>query len=282
MAACSPARRAPAPLNPADPLRIYGLNGQAVVTLQPFSLSFTDRAGRPVLSEIVGATPAPTAADDLITSDLGPAPTTAQAAAPPYAPLAYTVGQAQTLAAPSGFNQGDLVAATATGTIYGPTNVLAVRYDPASAVLTLGTNDPAGRRIHLRVAAAPGGFDVSATLDNPQGVVAFADSFATGPDAWQVSARSDHLRYHVVLGSAPDVIAALTSDTGRQVEPPAWALGPTLDRARPSLVPISADAYAALVQSDLTQLGQDGLPITAYRIEGWTDLPPTTFASFVQ
>jgi sulfoquinovosidase len=87
---------------------------------------------------------------------------------------------------------------------------------------------------------------------------------ADRPDAWQVSVAANALDYVV----APGDPLGLTAATGRHRVPPAWAAGTQLDRAvkYPSDNPT---AYEAQVRDDLRQIDRTGLPLDAYRIEGW-------------
>jgi alpha-D-xyloside xylohydrolase len=88
---------------------------------------------------------------------------------------------------------------------------------------------------------------------------------ADRPDAWQVSVAANGLDYVVAPGGD---VHRLTAATGRHRVPPAWAAGTQLDRAvrYPSDNPT---AYEAQVRDDLRQIDRTGLPLDAYRIEGW-------------
>lgn len=50
------------------------------------------------------------------------------------------------------------------------------------------------------------------------------------PDAWQVQAASHKLSYVVAPGTSHTAIRNMTAISGRHRVPPAWAIGPTLDR----------------------------------------------------
>lgn len=90
-------------------------------------------------------------------------------------------------------------------------------------------------------------------------------------EAWQADAAAHTLDYTVVPGSAPRAIAAISAITGRQQLPPAWALGPTLDRE--SQVGESAASYLPQIRQDLIDIRRYRLALRAYRIEGWATLP---------
>jgi len=84
-----------------------------------------------------------------------------------------------------------------------------------------------------------------------------------------------------MLGRPSQVIARLTAANGRQIQPPSWALGPTLDRARPN-IGYTPTAYASSVTSDLSTITAQHIPITAYRIEAWSGMPTATFEHFIR
>jgi alpha-glucosidase (family GH31 glycosyl hydrolase) len=88
------------------------------------------------------------------------------------------------------------------------------------------------------------------------------------PKAWNVTASAQGLRYVVAPGSAPSAIRTLTGITGRQPVPPRSGLGPMLDRLVKNFGETEPD-YQANVQADLDNIARYGLPLKAYRIEGW-------------
>ena len=88
------------------------------------------------------------------------------------------------------------------------------------------------------------------------------------PNAWNVTASAQGLRYVVAPGRAHDAIRALTAITGRQPVPPRWGLGPMLDRLVKNFGETDTD-YQGNVQADLDNIVRYGLPLKAYRIEGW-------------
>jgi alpha-glucosidase (family GH31 glycosyl hydrolase) len=88
------------------------------------------------------------------------------------------------------------------------------------------------------------------------------------PDAWSVAVSARALQYVVTIGTPPRAMAGQTALSGRQPAPPAWALGPMLDR----LVLNSGaanPAYEAALKSDIANIDRYHMPVTAYRIEGW-------------
>ncbi len=90
-------------------------------------------------------------------------------------------------------------------------------------------------------------------------------------DAWRVDLRAATLDFSVQTGDAPSIVAAQTALTGRQIEPPTWALGPTIDRNYPATESSASDYYTH-VQADLANIATYHPPITAYRLEGWAML----------
>jgi sulfoquinovosidase len=88
------------------------------------------------------------------------------------------------------------------------------------------------------------------------------------PGAWSVAVRGSSLRYILAGGGITRAIGALTSLSGRQPVPPAWALGPMLDRLVKNFGETQAD-YQSELRSDVANIDRYHLPLTAYRIEGW-------------
>ena len=99
-------------------------------------------------------------------------------------------------------------------------------------------------------------------------------------DAWQVESFGPRLEYVVAPGDAPDAIGKLTALTGRHRLPPNWALGTILDRAVQYLGESPAD-YAAAVADDIANIDRYGLPLDAYRIEGWQFIPRDVLAGLI-
>jgi alpha-glucosidase (family GH31 glycosyl hydrolase) len=98
-------------------------------------------------------------------------------------------------------------------------------------------------------------------------------------EAWQADAAADTLDYTVAPGAAPRAIAALTAITGRQPLPPAWSLGPTLDRE--AQLGESPGAYMAQIRQDLIDIRRYRLALRAYRIEGWATLRTPALRSVI-
>jgi sulfoquinovosidase len=92
------------------------------------------------------------------------------------------------------------------------------------------------------------------------------------PAAWQSEVAAARLEYVVAPGSPAAAVGALTSITGRQRVPPAWALGPMFDREVELFV--TPATYEAQVESDLHELIAHKLKPTAYRIEGFGFVKP--------
>jgi alpha-glucosidase (family GH31 glycosyl hydrolase) len=103
-------------------------------------------------------------------------------------------------------------------------------------------------------------------LDQPQLARFRLDS--DRPSAWSVAASARSLSYVVAPGTPKRSISALTALTGRQPAPPAWALGPMLDRLVKNVGETQSDYESSLTQ-DVANIDRYHLPLTGYRIEGW-------------
>ena len=103
-------------------------------------------------------------------------------------------------------------------------------------------------------------------LDQPQ--LAWFRLDSDLPGAWSVAAAAPSLSYIVAPGTTAQAISALTALTGRQPVPPAWALGPMLDRLVKNQGETQAD-YESNLRQDIANISRYHLPLTAYRIEGW-------------
>ena len=90
--------------------------------------------------------------------------------------------------------------------------------------------------------------------------------------AWQTEVAAPAIDYIVVPGGTRRAVAGISAINGRHRMPPAWAVGPQMDRAVPFIAEGPA-AYARAVRDDLRQVRRRRLPLDAYRIEGWQFLP---------
>lgn len=108
-------------------------------------------------------------------------------------------------------------------------------------------------------------------LDQPQ--LAWFRMDSDRANAWSVAARARSLDYVVAPGAFATAIGHLTRLSGRQPAPPAWALGPMLDRLIMNVGETEAD-YESELEQDMKNIARYKLPLTAYRIEGW-GLPGT-------
>ena len=88
------------------------------------------------------------------------------------------------------------------------------------------------------------------------------------PDAWSVAASAPSLDYFVAPGKPSEAIGAITAVSGRQPAPPAWGLGPMLDREVKN-VGETVSGYDAEMEADLGNIERYHLPLTAYRVEGF-------------
>ena len=87
------------------------------------------------------------------------------------------------------------------------------------------------------------------------------------PDAWRTGVAAAQISYIVAPGGMTAAAATLTSLSGRQRVPPAWALGPMFDRE--TELGVTPSLYEQQVESDLREIVARHLPLSAYRIEGW-------------
>jgi sulfoquinovosidase len=80
--------------------------------------------------------------------------------------------------------------------------------------------------------------------------------------AWNVEVSAASLSYVVVPGSPVRAIGGLTALSGRQPVPPAWALGPMLDRLVKNIGETAPDHQANLA-ADLSNIDRYRLPLSA-------------------
>jgi alpha-glucosidase (family GH31 glycosyl hydrolase) len=103
-------------------------------------------------------------------------------------------------------------------------------------------------------------------LDQPQ--LAWFRLDSDRADAWSVAADAGSLSYVVAPGAPARALGALTAVSGRQPAPPAWALGPMMDRLIKNFGETETD-YESELAADIANIDRYHLPLTAYRIEGW-------------
>ena len=151
----------------------------------------------------------------------------------------------------SSFIQEENYAATAGPLDLGPVGLALLPNGPTAAYYPQG----------LFVSSHPYGF----LLHSPQ--LARFKLDADRPDAWNVTASAATLDYAVAPGDAKTAVGTLTAISGRQPVPPQWGLGPMLDRAVRQGDEDQAH-YEGELRDDLAHIDGDGLPLTAYRIEG--------------
>jgi len=89
-------------------------------------------------------------------------------------------------------------------------------------------------------------------------------------DAWQVNVYGDTLNYIVAPGPAAAAIKAITAISGRERLPPAWAIGPEIDRAANAGTPQTPAQAQSQISSDLATIQEDHLTVDSYRPETWT------------
>jgi len=156
---------------------VRGPGAGAVITRAPFQVSFTDAHDRPVLSEVPGQNTGftlPPALPGVSSAPTGPVL---------YAPLSFLVGVDQPTTYGLGQWVGNLQSDEETGTEYSAQEVLAAVPAGEGVDLTVSTDDPSGRRLGVTVVPdGSGAIRVTATVSDPAGVVAMADSFSSSPE----------------------------------------------------------------------------------------------------
>lgn len=155
--------------------------GRLVVHRSPATLAVQDGRGATVLADGVVPTGAPVPVPP--TADPQPPGTPNPAAVPSYEPLSFLVGGQVIDQYAGGLTGGDLRSAVFAGTEYAATRVLSARRRGTSLVVTLGTNDPTGRRLQLTVRSAASGraLALSVRAEPATGVVMMGDSFRSTP-----------------------------------------------------------------------------------------------------
>lgn len=87
------------------------------------------------------------------------------------------------------------------------------------------------------------------------------------PDAWQTQVAAPAIEYVVAPGAPETAISTLTSINGRQRVPPSWAIGPIFDQG----VELSSSQwYEHQTERNIARIEHAHLPVTAYRLEGWS------------
>src|SRR6478609_8761755 len=85
-------------------------------------------------------------------------------------------------------------------------------------------------------------------------------------DAWNVTASAAHLDYIVAPGDPQRSVRTLTELSGRHRTPPAWALGPMIDRLVRNFDE-TVPRYESELRDDLVKIDKYDVPLTAYRLE---------------
>ena len=151
-------------------------NGATTVTVtsNPFQLSFYDTSGNNILAEVANSGQPPVTQTATVVT--GATATTSTL----YAPISFLVGSVKDSQWPGFIWEGNQLSSSASGTLYSAQEVIAASSSSGALDLTLSTNDPSGRVIHLHLAAgAAGTIRVQATPDPADGVAMMADSFAS-------------------------------------------------------------------------------------------------------
>lgn len=159
----------------AQQIVVEGAGASALVTRSPFGISFRNGEGRTVLSEVSGggSLQLPPEPPGMLSEPTGPAL---------YAPLSFLVGVDEPSTYSEYGDNGDLKSVEETGVECSAREVTGAEPAGEGVRLTLSTNDPSGRTMAVTVApVAAGGIEVSATVSEPAGVAAMADSFGSAP-----------------------------------------------------------------------------------------------------
>jgi sulfoquinovosidase len=169
-------------------IELSAAGASATITRSPLRIAFRDARGRTVLSEVVAPralapTPILPSVPPLPTQPiqaLPPATSGAVAGATRYAPLSFLVGVEEPAVEPASEWEGDLTSVERSGVEYSARDVLAAARVGAGVRLTVSTDDPSGRRLIVTVSPdGAGAIRVSARPNDPSGVAAMADSFAS-------------------------------------------------------------------------------------------------------
>jgi len=165
-------------------IRLATAGAGAVVTRDPFRISFTDGEGHPVLSEVAGGEAMP-----LERSAIDPA--SGPSGSTLFAPLGFLVGTDRPnafktvpfLGHQTGEYSGDLSGVEESGVEYSAKRVTSARQNGAALELTLETNDPSGRTLDVTLTPQPSPagevIRVAAVPSEPQGVASMSDAFTS-------------------------------------------------------------------------------------------------------
>ncbi|HET6829765.1 MAG TPA: TIM-barrel domain-containing protein [Solirubrobacterales bacterium] len=153
----------------------------AHVRFDPLRISFANASGETVLRQLGGRAGASRAVPPTPRSQFGtldPPPPTL------YAPLTFLVGWVAIEQFPTFQWNGNLDTVTEGGTEYGAVAVERARRTRAGLRLVVSTSDPSGRRliVDLEAGPGPGTIALAARPDDPGGVAAMGDSFASPSD----------------------------------------------------------------------------------------------------
>lgn len=163
------------------PLVVDAGGARVVVEQAPFRLSVTDGTGTTVLQEVPHAE-TDTLTEPVTTDPLSPGRDN-QDTTTLYSPLSFLVGTETLVQHEDSEWVANLRSGTRSGTWYSAQDVEQVDHDGEDLVLTLGTNDPSGRTLVVRI--GPQGEDavrVRATAVPAEGVAMIGDSFGASAD----------------------------------------------------------------------------------------------------
>lgn len=154
----------------------------ARIGFDPLRISFADGRGRVVLRGLRGRAGAKRVVPAVPRSQFG-----APGPPPPtlYAPLSFLVGTLSIAQYPTFQWNGNLETITEAGVEYGGVAVQRARRRRGGVRLVVSTSDPSGRRliVDVRPGPEPGTLALSARPNDPAGVAAIGDSFASPPGA---------------------------------------------------------------------------------------------------
>ena len=161
----------------ADQITVTSRGSRATITRKPFHVAFAGADGRTVLEQTPNEGQAPLPVPPL--PEQVPGGSEAPAVPTLYAPLSFLVGAGATLQYPGAQYEGNLLTGTRGGTMFSARDVEDAQPDGDGVKLTVGTSDPSGRKLVVKVAPyGPAGvLRLSATVTPDGGVLSLADSF---------------------------------------------------------------------------------------------------------